>query len=507
MRRQGVADNPVLVGAGAILVILVMVLLSYNANEGLPFVPTYNVEAEVPSGANLVSGNDVRIGGARVGLITTIRPARRANGKTYALVHLKLEQRIGPIPTDSRIVVRPRSTIGLKYVQLSLGSSNKTIPDGGVLPISQSTYASEFEDLLNTFSRRVRVGNKASLDEFGNAFAGRGVDLNTAFGELPQLFSNLRPVARTISDPSARFADFIEAITKVTVDIAPVADQAGEVFANADKTFGALATATDGIAETLAESPATLDTATTELPKQRPYFDQLTGVVRAFKPSAKYLPAVADDLAVITTKGIPALRHLDRTGPKLNRTFDNIANFAADPLVQLGVKNLVTFASVINEPLKTITPSQTVCNYAGLFARNLASAVNVRESGFSWLRFGILPLYANSAPGQNSELSPSSGPANVSPYVIGQGEVASDLLHANPYPYTASPGQPSVCAAGNEVTKGVASPERRDPEHGVPSTKGFNLSPQVETTNPSDIPAGTRTEDTRPVDVTAVTGK
>ncbi|MBI5311186.1 MAG: MCE family protein, partial [Actinobacteria bacterium] len=60
-RRNGVADNPVLVGAGTILVILVMVMLSYNANEGLPFVPTYNIRAEVPGGANLVKGNDVRI--------------------------------------------------------------------------------------------------------------------------------------------------------------------------------------------------------------------------------------------------------------------------------------------------------------------------------------------------------------------------------------------------------------------------------------------------------------
>ena len=39
---------------------LVAVFLSYNANKGLPFVPTYQLKAEVPSAANLVVGNDVR---------------------------------------------------------------------------------------------------------------------------------------------------------------------------------------------------------------------------------------------------------------------------------------------------------------------------------------------------------------------------------------------------------------------------------------------------------------
>ena len=47
-RGGGIASNPVLIGAATVLVILVAVFLSYNANKGLPFVPTYQVDAEVP---------------------------------------------------------------------------------------------------------------------------------------------------------------------------------------------------------------------------------------------------------------------------------------------------------------------------------------------------------------------------------------------------------------------------------------------------------------------------
>ena len=69
-----------LIGAATVLVILVAVFLSYNANKGLPFVPTYQVNAEMPSAAQLVVGNDVKIGGTRVGAVSSITPKTLDDG-------------------------------------------------------------------------------------------------------------------------------------------------------------------------------------------------------------------------------------------------------------------------------------------------------------------------------------------------------------------------------------------------------------------------------------------
>ena len=69
-RRGGGAAltaSPVLVGAVTVLVTIVAVFLSYNANSGLPFVPTYDLKANLPNASQLVEGFEVRIGGARVG--------------------------------------------------------------------------------------------------------------------------------------------------------------------------------------------------------------------------------------------------------------------------------------------------------------------------------------------------------------------------------------------------------------------------------------------------------
>ena len=82
MRRgsASIAANPVLIGAATTLVVIVAVFLAYNANSGLPFVPTYELKTQVPNAANLVKGNDVRIGGTRVGAVTDITPVTAQDG-------------------------------------------------------------------------------------------------------------------------------------------------------------------------------------------------------------------------------------------------------------------------------------------------------------------------------------------------------------------------------------------------------------------------------------------
>ena len=489
MRRQGVADNPVLVGAGAILVMLVMILLSYNATTGLPFVPTYNITAEVPNGAALVKGNEVRIGGARVGIVTSIVPVED-DAKYHAQIALKLDKNIGPIPENSTIEVRPKSTIGLKYVELTLGDSKQTIANGGNLPLSQSTVATEFEDLLNTFDERVREGNKRSLQEFGNAFAGRGSDLNTAFGELGPLFENLEPVARTLSDPATRLGDFIRALAQAAHDTAVTGDQAGEVFANADRTFAAFAAASDGIQQSLEESPATLTVLTENFPAQRQYFRQLTGLVEKFQPAAPYLPTVSSNLASITRNGPSAFNKLSRTTDQFDRTLVRLGQFAANQQVRLGLNGLENFVATLNKPLKYVVPAQTQCNYLGLFARNIASTVSSRDSGYSWLRFGLVAGWPNSAPQQSAEIGPGNSLPAIPETVAGTAE--GNFLHSNPYPTT---GQSNVCGAGNEVTHG-----------GNNFGNGF-FNPQVTIQQPKGIKSGKTTEDTESVGTSQVNTK
>ena len=112
-RRSGTASlvaSPVLVGAVTVLVSIIAVFIAYNANAGLPFVPTYNVKAEIPTGNKLVKGNEVRVGGFRVGVVDEITPKvveEDGGRKSVAVIAMKLDKTVEPLSTDTTIKVRP----------------------------------------------------------------------------------------------------------------------------------------------------------------------------------------------------------------------------------------------------------------------------------------------------------------------------------------------------------------------------------------------------------------
>ena len=106
----GIASNPVLVGGVTVLVVIVAVFLSYNANQGLPFVPTTSLKVRVPNGANLVPGNEIRSGGSRVGVIDDMRPVReqRRQGRRRARPQARQAHRRHPAATRRSASARAR---------------------------------------------------------------------------------------------------------------------------------------------------------------------------------------------------------------------------------------------------------------------------------------------------------------------------------------------------------------------------------------------------------------
>ena len=132
-RRAGtsvLSGSPVLVGAVTVIVAIVAVFLSYNANEGLPFVPTYSLTANVPNANGLVRGNEVRMGGSRIGVVTEIKTRPPGERRRRGQPELELDERIIPLPKDSTLIIRPRSALGLKYVEITKGTSKQGVRRG-----------------------------------------------------------------------------------------------------------------------------------------------------------------------------------------------------------------------------------------------------------------------------------------------------------------------------------------------------------------------------------------
>jgi virulence factor Mce-like protein len=435
------AGSPVLVGALTVLVVIVAVFLSYNANKGLPFVPTYDISAQLPNAAQLVAGNEVRIGGFRVGVVDTITAKRRPDGSTYAEIHMKLQTDVEPLPVDSTVIVRSRSALGLKYVQLTPGSAKTGFLAGATIPLANAQPRPvEIDQVFNTFDLPTRIGARKSLEGLGNALAGRGVNLNEAISLLPPLLTNLEPVATNLVDPATRLARFFPSLERAARIVAPAADVQGQLFGNLDTTFTALSVvARPFIQATISKSPPTLDTVTAGLPVQRAFLANLTGLAADLRPGVHQLPATMPILANALANGSRTLPLTPPLNQRLANVFVSLQHFASDPLVPLGISRLNDTVNSLNPTLAFLTPAQTVCNYATLWFRNVSSVLSEGDANGTWQRFIIIPT----PQGPNSESGASSAPAN--------GPTAPNHLHANPYPNTAAPGQnPKECEAGNE---------------------------------------------------------
>ena len=82
------------------LVAIVAVFLAYNANNGLPFVSTYDLRAVVPNADALVKGNEIRIGGVRIGTVRSVVPVQLGDGGVAAELDLRFDKSAEPLPVD-----------------------------------------------------------------------------------------------------------------------------------------------------------------------------------------------------------------------------------------------------------------------------------------------------------------------------------------------------------------------------------------------------------------------
>jgi ABC-type transporter Mla subunit MlaD len=434
---QGVASSPAIVGAVTVLVVIVAVFLAYNANNGLPFVSTYDLKARVPNANALVKGNEVRIGGSRVGVVREVKPVQIGNGAVAAELDLKLDKSAEPIPANSTMIIRPKSPLGLKYLQIVPGDSNEGLEAGATIPLSaarpEPVDIDQFFDMFDEKTRKAIQRNNAG---FGNAFAGRGPQINAAFGALRSLAEHGQPVLRVLVDPSTNFGGFWEALEDLSATVVPVAESQASMFVALDRTFAAFARVSRPfIQETIEKGPPTLDAVTADLPALRPFLHDTGRFFTALQPGAKALGETSPTIAAAFEAGIPALNRSPILFEQLTPTAEALLDFQAEDGVFNGLDLLIDTNEVLDPAISYIAPAQTTCNYLSLLFNNLANAFSESNGKGNWL--GAISFEPPSGP--NAEAGPASAPAN--------GPEPTNHLHYNPYPRT---GQDGVCEAGNE---------------------------------------------------------
>jgi virulence factor Mce-like protein len=425
--------NPVLVGAVTVLIILIGVFLAYNANQGLPFVPTKELKVDIANGADLTVGGDVREGGFRIGLVSAMDPIELPDGQVGAQLTLQLNQSYGSVPVDSTASIRPVSVLGSKYVDLHKGTSPSLIPDGGTLPRAQTNVPVQFDDIFQTFDPRTRRAVQRSLVGVGDSLAARGSALNDTIASLPELLGHLEPVARYLSDPRTQLTRFLETLNTLTGTLKPVAATAAQLFTDMATTFEAISRDPNALESTIAESPSTLAAGTDSLRVQQPFLTNLTTLGQQLTPATAELSLTLPVLNPAIEAGTRTLTRTPILNANLEQVLSALEQLALAPGTNQALNGLTSTVGTLNPMVRYLGPYQTVCddwNYWWTYVADHLSA----QTEFGFAQRALLNLAAPSGGGvgQQGATTPVNGTSGSDspPLTVFGGQ---QFLHAQSY--------------------------------------------------------------------------
>jgi phospholipid/cholesterol/gamma-HCH transport system substrate-binding protein len=289
----------------------------------IPFAPqSYRVKAVFNETGLLVSNADIRIAGVNVGRVAKVQ----AQG-THSLVTMNIASQYAPIPADTRAILREKTLLGEGYVELSSGSrAGPKLRDGGTIPVSQVAATQQLDQVLNSFTTPVQHDLQSLLIGTGNALAGRGEDLNDAFGNFDPAATELQAIVGVLQQQQGNLRSLINNSTTVLgtladrgADIRSLIHSGNAVFASTAAENKSLEATVHALPPFLRQLKTSLGVINNTMQLAKPSLAVLTPVAPLFKPALEGLSNAAGPLIGVLKQAPGTLRVALKALPYVGR--------------------------------------------------------------------------------------------------------------------------------------------------------------------------------------------
>jgi phospholipid/cholesterol/gamma-HCH transport system substrate-binding protein len=329
--------------AGVLALVVVALFAYFGFSKSNPFSNPYQFKAVFNDVNNLKPKSPVRIAGVEVGKVTKVEPVE--SGKGAAQVTMEVQDKGLPIKKDAQLKIRPRIFLeGNFFVDMEPGSpSASDLPDGGVIPVTQTAAPVQFGDLLTALQRDTRTDLQTFLREYSKGLAHGGAEgFNEAikYWKPAYLNSSLANDATLGQDPNRDLQRVLKGQQKTFAALVKDESALKGLVTNFNVTAGAfaredvaLAAAVPALRDTLRVGYPALGSLDAALPSLRAFaHDALPGVRSSDPTLAASMPFITQarllmgenelrGTARILRRTIPDLVGFDKTSvPFLRET-------------------------------------------------------------------------------------------------------------------------------------------------------------------------------------------
>ena len=290
-------------GALVLAVALAVWLLLFRGPGGTEYTLVFQ------NAGQLVTDDDVQVGGRRVGSIREIE----LTDDNQAAIKVVVEEPYAPLREGTQAVIRLTSLSGIanRYIALTPAPGDaEELPEGATISTESTTDVIDLDQIFNTLDEDTRGDLADVIEGFATQYEGKGEEAGLSAKYFNPLLSSSRRLVQQVTEDEAALTDFLVNSSRAVTTIAERRNELSALVGNANETAAAIGDENVALARALGLLPTTLRRANTTFVNLRATLDDLDVLVAASKPATKDLAPFLRQLRLLLTAARPTIRDL-----------------------------------------------------------------------------------------------------------------------------------------------------------------------------------------------------
>ena len=275
----------------------------------IPLKPKgYRVQVGFPEATQLGLEADVRVAGVSVG---KLRQKKLDPNSNSTLATLEIERKYAPLRSDTKAILRQKSLLGETYVELTPGSSKKTVPEGGRLANGSVQKTVELDEIFRSLDPTTRAAFRGWQQDLAKGINGRGQDFNDAIGTLPGFAHDGADILQVLDSQEGAVTRLVKNTGVTFGALTENEQQLHNLITSAGEVFQATASQQDNLAETIRILPTFLDESKATVKRLQSFSTNTQPLVHDLIPVAQDLKPTLHDVRVLSPDLRSFFRNLD----------------------------------------------------------------------------------------------------------------------------------------------------------------------------------------------------